>query len=97
MVLRRNVNIIYLDVEVIKVFMPSPFVAFKSSQNLRSFRSQKSIHEKKTVDFSKRGSKRRHVYLNVSETDLDILTFEYFQTKRQYKIININLMMRTNV
>ena len=61
MVLQKNFNIIYLDVKVIKVFMASPFAAFISSQNLRSFLVWSKVYPlKKAVGLSKCGSKSRH-------------------------------------
>ena len=69
--------------EVRTVFTPSPFVAYRSSRNLKSFLERSKVYPlKRTMGSSKCGSKRCQVCLNVSETNI----FESFQTKKQYKI-----------
>ena len=81
--LRKNFNILYSDAEVRTVFTPSPFVTYRSAQNLKSFLVRSKVYpSERTVGSSKRGSKTCQVCLNISETDI----FESFQTKRQYKI-----------
>ena len=43
--LRENFNILYSDVEFKTAFTPSPFIAYRSAQNLKSFLVRsKSIH-----------------------------------------------------
>ena len=76
-------NILYSDAEVGRVFTPSPFVAYRSARNLKSFLVWRKVYPlERTVGSSKCGSKRCQVCLNVSETGI----FKSFQTKRQYKI-----------
>ena len=81
--LRKNFNILYSDAAVRTVFTPSPFIAYRSARNLKSFLVRSKVYPlERIVGSSKYGSKRCQVCSNVSETDI----FEYFQTKRQYKI-----------
>ena len=81
--LQKYFNILYSDAEVSMVFTASPFVGYGRAWNLRSFLVRSKVYPlERTVGYSKCGSKRCQVCLNVSETDI----FESFQTKRQYKI-----------
>ena len=75
-------NILYSDAEVRTVFTPSPFVAYRSAQNLKSFLVKPIYPLERTVGSSKCGSKRCQVCLYVSETDI----FESIQTKHHCKI-----------
>ena len=75
-------NILYSDAEVRTVFTPSPFAAYRSAQNLKSFLVKPIYPLERTVGSSKCGSKRCLVCLYVSETDI----FESIQTKHHCKI-----------
>ena len=89
----KNFNVIYLDVVVIKVFMPVPFVVFISSQNLSSFLVRSNIYPlEKTVGFS-------NAFLKI---DRFLLMFQeqiYLNISRQRGNIRliINLMVMTNI
>ena len=85
--IKRNLQYLYADQEVKKVFTPAPFVSFRSARNLKSFLVRSKVYslERKTGS-EKCNGKRYLVCLNIAETD----TFEFFQTKKQYKI-NHNL------
>ena len=85
--IKRNLQYLYADEEVKKVFTPAQFVSFRSARNLKSFLVRSKVYplERKTGS-EKCNGKRCLVCLNVAETD----TFESFQTKKQYKI-NHNL------
>jgi hypothetical protein len=37
LVIKKNVHILYLDIEARNVFTPEPFTAFRTSRNLRSY------------------------------------------------------------
>ena len=77
--LRENFNIFYSDLEFRTVFTPSPLIAYRSPQNLKSFLVRSKTYPlQRTVTSSKCGSKRYQFCLNVSETDI----FESFQTKK---------------
>ena len=83
--LQKNFNILHSDAEVRTVYMPSPFFAYRSVRNFKSFLVRSKVYPlERTVGSSEFGSKRCHVCLNVSKTDI----FEFFQTKKQYKIDN---------
>ena len=83
--IKRNLQYLYAEEE--EVFTPAPFVSFRSARNLKSFLVRSKVYpsERKTGS-EKRNGKRCLACLNVAETD----TFEYFHTKKQYKI-NHNL------
>ena len=85
--IKRNLQYLYADEEFKKVFTPAPFVSFRSARNLKSFLVRSKVYslERKTGS-EKCNGKRYLVCLNIAETD----TFEFFQTKKQYKI-NHNL------
>ena len=72
--IKRNLQHLYADQEVKKMFTPSPFVSFRSARNLKNFLVRSKVYPL--------NRKRCLVFLTVSETD----TFESFQTKKQYKI-----------
>ena len=82
-VIRKNLQLLYADEQVKKVFSPAPCVSFRSTRNLKSYlvRSKIYLLERK-VGSEKCKSKHCLVCLNVFETDL----FQLFQTKEQYKI-----------
>ena len=77
--IRKNLQLLYADKEIKKVFSPAPFVSFRGAINLK--RSKIYPLERK-VGSEKCKSKRCLVCLNVSETDV----VQSFQTKEQYKI-----------
>ena len=82
-VITKNLQLLYVDEEVKKVFSPAPFVSFKSTRNLKSYLVRSKIYPfERKVGSEKCKSKRCLVSLNVSETDV----FHLFQTKEQYKI-----------
>ena len=82
-VIRKNLQLLYADERVKKVFSPAPFIFFRSTRNLKSYLVKGKIYplERKVVSEKCKG-KRCLVCLNVSETDI----FQSFQTKKQYKI-----------
>ena len=81
--MRKNLQLLYTDEEVKKVFSPVPFVSFSSTRNLISYLVRSKIYAlERKVSSEKCNSKRCLMCLNVSETDL----FQSFQTKEQYKI-----------
>ena len=81
--MRKNLQLLYTDEEVKKVFSPVPFVSFSSTRNLISYLVRSKIYPlERKVSSEKCNSKRCLMCLNVSETDL----FQSFQTKEQYKI-----------
>ena len=77
--IRKNLQLLYADKEIKKVFSPAPFVSFRGAINLK--RSKIYPLERK-VGSEKCKSKRCLVCLNVSETDV----VQSFQIKEQYKI-----------
>ena len=82
-VIRKNLQLLYADEQVKKVFSPSPFVSFRSMRNLKSYLVRSKIYPlERKVGSEKYKSKRCLVCLNISETDI----FQLFQTKEQYKI-----------
>ena len=82
-VIRKNLQLLYADEEVKKVFSPAPFVSFRSTRNLKSYLVRSKIYPlQRKVGSEKCKSKRCLVCLNASETDV----FQSFQTKEQYKI-----------
>ena len=85
--IKRNLQYLYADQDIKKVFTPAPFVSFRSARNLKSFLLRSKVYPlDRKVGSEKCNGKRCLVCLNVVETD----TFESFQTKKQYKI-NHNL------
>ena len=57
--MRKNFNILYSDAEVRTVFTPSPFVAYSSARNLKSFLVRSKVYLlERTVGSLKCGSKR---------------------------------------
>ena len=82
-VIGKNLQLLYADKEVKKVFSPAPFVSFRSTRNLKSYLVRSKIYPlERKVGSEKCIIKRCLVCLNVSETDV----FQSFQTKEQYKI-----------
>ena len=82
-VIRKNLQLLYADKQVEKVFSPAPFISFRSMRNLKSYLVRSKIYPlERKVGSEKCKSKRCLVCLNVSETDV----FQSFQTKKQYKI-----------
>ena len=87
--IKRNLQYLYVDQEVKKVFTHAPFVSCRSARNLKSFlvRSKFNLLERK-IHSEKCNGKSCLVCLNVAETE----RFESLQTKKQYKINhNLNL------
>ena len=85
-VIRKNLQLLYADEEVKKVFSPVPFLSFRSTRNLSYMVRSKIYPLERKVVSEKCKSKRYLVCLNVSETDV----FHLFQTKEQYKINHQN-------
>ena len=82
-VIGKNLQLLYADKEVKKVFSPAPFVSFRSTRNLKSYLVRSKIYPlERKVGSEKCIIKRCLVCLNVSETDV----FQSFQTSEQYKI-----------
>ena len=81
--IRKNLQLLYADEQVKKVFSPAPFVSFRSPRNLKSYLVRSKIYPlERKVDSEKCKSKRCLLCLNAPETDV----FEPFQNKEQYKI-----------
>ena len=81
--IRRNLQLLYADEQVRKVFSPAPFVSFISTRNLKIYLVKSEIYSlERKVGSEKCKSKRCLVCSNVSEMDV----FQSFQTKKQYKI-----------
>ena len=79
-VIRKNLQLLYADEEVKKVFSSALFVFFRSTINLKSYLVRSKTYPlKRKVCSEKCKSKRCLVCLNVSETDV----FQSFQTKEQ--------------
>ena len=82
-VIRRNLQLLYADEQVKKVFSPAASVSFRSTRNLKSYLVRSKIYPlERKVSSEKCKSKRCLVCLNNSETDV----FQSFQTKEQYKV-----------
>ena len=82
-VIRKNLQLLFAEEQVKKVFSPTPFVSFRSTRNLKSYLVRSKIYPlERKVGSEKCKSKRCLVCLNVSETDI----FQSFQTKEQNKI-----------
>ena len=81
--IRRNLQLLYADEQVKKVFSPAPFVSFISTRNLKIYLVKSEIYSlERKVGSEKCKSKCCLVCFNVSEMDV----FQSFQTKKQYKI-----------
>ena len=77
-VIRKNLQLLYADEEVKKVFSPAAFVSFRSTRNFKSYLVRSKIYPlERKVSSEKCKSKRWLVCLIVSETDV----FQSFQTK----------------
>ena len=71
--IKRNLQYLYADQEVKKVFTPAPFVSFRSARNLKSFLVRSKVYPlERKIGSEKCNGKS----LNVAETD----TFKSFQT-----------------
>ena len=82
-VIRKNLQFLYADPETKRVFMPTPFVSFRSARNLKSFLVRSKVYPlERKVGSTKCNGKRCQVCLSINKTD----TFESFQTKQKYKI-----------
>ena len=81
--IRKNLQLLYADEDVKRVFSPALFVSFKSTRNLKNCLVRSKIYPlERKVGSEKCKSKRCLVCLNVSETD----GFQSFLTKEQYEI-----------
>ena len=77
-VIRKNLQLLYADEEIKKVFSPAPFVSFRSTRNLKSYLIRSKIYPlEREVGSEKGKSKRCLVCLNVSKS----YVFQSFQTK----------------
>ena len=82
-VLSKNLNILYMDEEVKKVFCPGPKVSFRSARKVSSYLVRAKVYPlERTVGSFKCKKSRCQVCLNVNETD----TFTSTVTKKTYKI-----------
>ena len=80
--IRKNLQLLYTDEQVKKVFSPAPFVSFRNTRNLKSYLVRSNIYPlERKVGSEKCKSKRYLVYLNVSETHI----FQSFQTKERIR------------
>ena len=81
--IKKNLQHLYTDQKVKKVFTPTPFVSFRTAMNLNIFLVRSKVYPlDRKVSSEKSNRKRCLVCLNVAETD----TFKSFHTKKQYKI-----------
>ena len=82
-VIRKNFQLLYLEEQVKKLFLPAPFVSLRSTRNLKSYLVKSKIYPvERKVGSEKCKSKCCLVCFNVSKMDV----FQSFQTKKQYKI-----------
>ena len=65
-IINKNVNLLYMDSEVKKVFTPKPMISFRSARKMSSYLVRAKLYsEERTKGSFKCGSKRFEVYLNV--------------------------------
>ena len=70
-VIRKNLQLLYADEQVKKVFSPAPFVSFRITRNLKSYLVRSKINPlERKLGSKKCKSKRCLVCLDVSETDV---------------------------
>ena len=70
-VIRKNLQLLYADEKVKKVFSPAPFVSFRSTRNLKSYLVRSNIYRfERKVGSEKCKSKCCLVCLNLSEIDI---------------------------
>ena len=82
-ILKKYLDILYLDEEVKKVFSPGPMVSYRSPRKLRSYLVRAKVHPVKREKASRMCKKSKcHVCFNVKETD----TFSCNRTGKNYKI-----------
>ena len=82
-VLSKNLNILYMDEEVKKVFNPGPMVSFRSARKVSNYLVRAKVYPlQRAVGSFKCKKSRCHGCLNVNETD----TFTSTVTKKTYKI-----------
>ena len=82
-VLSYNLNILYMDEEVKKVFYPGPMVSFRSAWKVSSYLVRAKMYPlERTVSSFKCNKSRSQVCLNVNDTD----TFARTVAKKTYKI-----------
>ena len=68
-IINKNLNLLYMDNEVKKVFTPKPTVSFSSARKMGSCLVRVKLYpEERTKGSFKCGSKRCEVCLNVNET-----------------------------
>ena len=80
-VMRKNLQLLYADKQVKKVFSLAPFLSFRSTRNLKLYLVTSKIYPlERKAGSEKPKSKGCLVCLNVSETDI----FQSLQTKEQY-------------
>ena len=83
-IINKNLNLLYMDIEVKKLFTPKPMISFRSARKMGSYLVRaKLCPEVRTKGSFKSGSKRCEVCLNVNET----CTFKSTVTGETY-IIN---------
>ena len=80
--IKGNLQYLYADQEVKKVFIPAPFVSSRSARKLKSFLVRAKVYSLDIkVGSEKYNGKQCPICLNVAETD----TVESFQSKTQCK------------
>ena len=81
-VIRKNLQLLYADEEVKKVFSPAPFVSFRGTRNLKSYLVRSKIYPlDRKVGSEKFKSKRCLVFLNVSEQ----MFFNHFRLRNNIR------------
>ena len=91
-IINKNLNLLYMNNEVKKVFAPKPMVSFRSARKMSSYLVRAKLYpEERTKGSYKCGSKRCEVCLNVNETS----TFANTVAGETY-IITTNLIVMTS-
>ena len=79
----KNLQFLYADPEIKRVFTPALFASFRSVRRLKRFLVRPEVYPlERKVGYAKCNRKRCQVCSNINETD----TFESFQIKQKYKI-----------
>ena len=82
-IIRKHLNLLYMNEEVKRVFTPCPMVSFRGARKLSSYLVRTKLYSLERSVLSFKCSKRRcQVCENVCETD----TFKSSVTKEEYKI-----------
>ena len=82
-IIRKYLNILYMNEEVKKVFSPCPMISFRGTRKLGSYLVRTKLYPlERSVGSFKCGIKRCQVCLNVNETDC----FKSSVTNIEYKI-----------